>query len=292
MRIFFFLLSFVSVFHFVPTNIIAQKMPEESPALMLRQDFSTSFIQLEYSRPSVRGRKIFGNLVNYDELWRAGANLATKLTFGEDIVFADNKLPQGAYVLYIIPSKKEWTIILNKGLQNWGLSGYKTNQDVLRVKVPVINLKNLQETFAINVENISKTNCQLVISWEHSRVIIPIKAENEQRIETMVDKLSRLEHPPYLVLARYYFAKKKNLDQALEYVQIELNKNPKAFHIEALKADILLQLGKEEEAIASAKIFLEEAKGTSYEQEYKLRYNKILDNIKMKSKLSSPKHKS
>lgn len=264
----------------------AQKMPEESPSVMVRQDFSTSFIQLEYSRPSVRGRKIFGGLINYDELWRAGANMSTKLTFGEDIFFANHKLAQGAYVLYIIPSRQEWTIILNKGLHNWGLSGYAEKQDVLRVKVPVDTLPKLQETFEISVENISKTDCQIVISWEYYSLKIPIKAENEQRIENMVDKLSHSEHPPYLVLARYYLAKKENLDQALEYVKIELAKNPTAFNIEALKAEILAQLGRNTEALESAKLFLQESKGTAYEREYKLRYDKLIAKLNAKLPVS------
>lgn len=277
MRLLLLLLSFIGLYYFSPNTLYSQKIPEASPFISVRQDFSTSFIQLEYSRPSVRGRKIFGGLISYDKLWRAGANLATKLTFGEDVIFADNKLSQGTYVLYIIPSKKQWTVILNKGLQNWGLSGYMAEMDILRVNLPLINLVNLQETFEISVENITKNSCQLVIKWENSMIAIPIKSENEKLIENMVYKLSHSDHPPYLVLARYFLANKKNLDQALEYVQIELNKNPKAFHIEALKAEILLQLGKKDEAIKSAELFLEESKGTSYEQEYKLRYNKIIE---------------
>src|SRR5699024_10361980 len=131
-------------------------MPAPSPSVTVHQDFSTSSIKLEYSRPAVRGRTIFGVLMPYGEVWRTGANSATKITFGEEITLAEKKVEAGTYALYTIPGKKKWTVILNKGTDNWGAAGYDSKENVLKVSVPVEHLNELQESLRISIENITK----------------------------------------------------------------------------------------------------------------------------------------
>src|SRR6185295_5158559 len=96
------------------------KLPALSPNAKISQDFSTSSIEISYSRPSMRGRKIFGDVVPFGKVWRTGANSPTKIKLGEDMVIAGQKIKAGEYAVYTIPSKDKWEVILNTGTGNWG----------------------------------------------------------------------------------------------------------------------------------------------------------------------------
>ena len=113
---------------FASINAMAQglKTPAPSPTQTLKQDFALSSIEVNYSRPVAKGRKIFGDLVPFGKIWRTGANGATKVTFGEDVKVGGVPVKAGSYALYSVPNANEWEIILNKGVNNGGLSGYKT----------------------------------------------------------------------------------------------------------------------------------------------------------------------
>src|SRR5688572_4252495 len=111
------------------------KTPQPSPTQTIKQDFGISTVELTYSRPSMKGRKIFGDLVPYNAIWRTGANAATKIKFADEVTIGGQKIKAGDYVLYTIPGETEWEVILNKGLTNWGIDGYKKEDDVARVKV-------------------------------------------------------------------------------------------------------------------------------------------------------------
>ncbi|RYD96411.1 MAG: DUF2911 domain-containing protein [Sphingobacteriales bacterium] len=244
------------------------KMPAPSPATTINQEFSTSKIEIVYSRPAVKGRKIFGDLVPFGKEWRTGANGATKITFGEEVIFGGKVVPAGTYSIYTIPNKTSWDVILNPETENWGLSGYDKSKNVASVKANVINTKDKVESFTIALDNISKNSCDLILAWENTKVIVPVKADNDQRIQSYLTEALQSEKPPYLVAARYYFEKGKNLDQALAYTEKAIAENPKAFYIQWVKAEILSKMGKKTEAIAAAKLAADGAKGTPYEAEY------------------------
>src|SRR5581483_3064143 len=110
------------------------KTPPPSPPQFVRQDFGLSNIELSYSRPGVKGRTIFGDLVPYGKVWRTGANQATTLTFGDDVTIGDTKVPAGKYGLLTIPGADEWTIIITRQLDVTQPAAYKQDQDVVRVK--------------------------------------------------------------------------------------------------------------------------------------------------------------
>src|SRR5690606_3794698 len=121
----------------VATTSFAQglKLPALSPTATITQSFSTSEISIEYSRPSMRGRKVFGGLVAFGEVWRTGANAATKVTLGEVVIVVGKETKARSYSWYSIPNAAEWEIILNKNTGNWGTGGYSTSEDVARFKV-------------------------------------------------------------------------------------------------------------------------------------------------------------
>lgn len=251
------------------------KMPAPSPSATISQEFSTSKIDLQYSRPATKGRKIFGDLVPFGKEWRTGANSASKITFGEEVMFGNTKIAAGTYSIYTIPNKDNWEVILNASTENWGLSGYDKAKNVATVKVKTIGLKDKVESFTMSIEHLNNNSCELSIAWENTKVIVPIKADNTERIEKYLESALATEKPPYLVAAKYYHEKGKNLDQALEYANKAMEANPKAFYIHWIKAEILHSLGNKTEAIEEAKLAADGAKGTPYEAEYKNNLNKL-----------------
>ncbi|MBN9485227.1 MAG: hypothetical protein BGO70_10420 [Bacteroidetes bacterium 43-93] len=275
-------LSLIALTFALNANIFAQdlKLPALSPTAKISQEFSTSSIDINYSRPSMRGRKVFGDLVPYGEVWRTGANSATKIKFGEDVTIGGQDVKAGEYALYTIPGKSEWTVILNKGTGNWGAAGYETSSDVARFKVTPKMSDNNVQTFTISIGNITYNSCKLDLAWEKTKLVIPIKANNEQRLDAAIDKAINNPNIPYFQAANYYFETNQNLDKAYSYVNKALESNPKAFYMWNLKARIAQKLGKKEEGIAAAEKSMETAKGSAFESEYIHKGNKLISEMK------------
>ena len=116
------------------------KTPAPSPTQTVKQDFGISSVELIYSRPGMKGRKIFGDLVPYGKVWRTGANQATRIKFADDVTIGGQAIKAGEYALFTIPNEKEWDIIINKGSANWG-TDYKQADDIARVKVKSMKLE-------------------------------------------------------------------------------------------------------------------------------------------------------
>jgi hypothetical protein len=256
------------------------QMPKPSPTTTVKQDFSTSSIALVYSRPSVKGREIFGDLVPFDKVWRTGANEATKITFGETVQLMGNSIKAGSYALYTIPGEKEWTIILNTGLSNWGTMGFDEKDDVAQFRVPAKNIAEKVETFTISIDNMTKNTCDLVLSWDHTRVIIPIRADNDQRIMDYLKEQLAGPKPPYQQAASYYLEMNRNLEEAADYADKAIAANPKAFYLHWLKARILKQTGNTTEALAEAKKAAEGAAGSAFADEYQNHYETLKKEMK------------
>lgn len=228
-------------------------MPKPSPSTTVKQDFSTSFIGLNYSRPGVKGRDIFGAMIPYGKIWRTGANAATKITLGEDLLLYGHLVEKGTYELYTIPNKEKWEIILNSDLGNWGAAGYKEKDNVLTFEVPVTPLKQVQETFRISIENIRRSTCTIDLAWGHVKVSIPVKAKNNERILAYLDKAMQEKKPPYGTAASYYLRTNQKLDLALTYFNKAIKQQPKAYYLYWHKAEVLEKLGKHEDAVKAAK---------------------------------------
>jgi len=136
------------------TFIIADaqlKTPAPSPAQTIKQDFGLSNIELSYSRPGVKGRKIFGDIVPFGKVWRTGANEATVFEVSKDVKVEGQNLPAGKYALFTIAGDNEWTIIFNKEAKQWGAYDYKESQDALRVKVKPAKAESFAEKMTFNV---------------------------------------------------------------------------------------------------------------------------------------------
>ncbi|MFI5196617.1 MAG: DUF2911 domain-containing protein [Chitinophagales bacterium] len=256
------------------------KLPALSPTAKISQDFSISNIEISYSRPSMRGRKVFGDLVPYGKIWRTGANAATKIKIGEEMEIAGQKIKAGEYALYTMPNKDKWEVILNIGTGNWGTDGYAKSDDVARFSVKATATEEVCQTFTINITDITFSSCKIELAWERTKIAIPVEAHNSETIAANIDKA--INHPPvipYFQAANYYFETNQKTDVASLYVNKALEQDPKAFYMWYLKARIEKKMDHKEEAIAAAKKSMETAKGSPNEAEYIRNNQKLIDEI-------------
>lgn len=152
--------------------------PRRSPFWSTHHQVEDTYIKITYGRPHKNNRKIFGpdGIVKYGEIWRTGANESTELHVTHDVKIGGEKLYAGTYSLYTIPGEKEWTIILNTGLGHWGTSGYKQEEDALRVKVPVQTSKVAYEPFTIEIVNKEGgKKFDIMLVWDTTMIIIPVE---------------------------------------------------------------------------------------------------------------------
>lgn len=243
------------------------KMPAPSPTQIIKQDFALGSIELTYSRPSIKGRKIFGDLVPYNAVWRTGANAATIIKFNDVVEIGGKKIDTGSYALYSIPNDGSWEIILNKGITNWGSDGYKQTEDVVRFKVNTMKMKEAAESFTMQFANIKPESCELQIMWDKTAVTIPITALIKDRMRASIEKAMMGEKKPFWNAAQFYNEYDKNSTKALESIKGAVAENPKAFYMWLYKAKIEKEMGDKKAALASSKKSLElarEAKNEDY----------------------------
>jgi len=236
------------------------RTPAPSPTQTIKQDFALSSVELAYSRPGMKGRKVFGDLVPNGKVWRTGANSATTITFGEEVMIGDKKVPAGKYGLLTIPDQNEWTFILTKQLDVTSPAAYKEGQDVLRVKAKPVALPFQMETFTMGFDNIKPASMDLNIIWEKTMVSLPIKSDVETKVMADIDNMMNKDNRPYFNAALYYVNNGKDLNKAITWFDKAIEQNPKAFWVYHQKANALAKLGKKQEAITSANKSIELAK--------------------------------
>lgn len=168
-------------------------VPAASPRQKVEQQFSMSKITVDYGRPGVKGRKIFGELVPYGQVWRAGANSSTKITFGQSVNFGGKVVPAGTYGLFIVPTEKEWKVILNKDFQQWGAYTYDPKQDVVDVTVPVNQLADKQEWFEITLNPTDENSGNLVIKWDKVQAEVALKPAKLDAVNKISEKLKEIK---------------------------------------------------------------------------------------------------
>ena len=244
------------------------KVPAPSPTQTLEQNFALSSIKIEYSRPSVKGRVIFGDVVPFGKTWRTGANSSTKVTFGDDVKVEGNALAAGTYALYTIPNKDSWDIMFYKDATLGGnVADYKQENEVLRIKAKPSALANKVETFTINVGDITPSTANIELNWEQTRVAFSVTADIDTRIMKNIEASVEGDNRPYFQAAGYFYDNNKDLNKALAWVNKAIEQNPKGFYIVHLKAKIQMKLKNYKEAITTAEQSIalsKEAKNDDY----------------------------
>ncbi len=228
------------------------KVPQSSTAQTITQEFGLGKITVSYSRPNVKGRKIFGALEPYGKVWRTGANSATVITFTDDVTLEGNKVPAGEYALFTIPDTKEWTVILNKTTKQWGAYEYKQADDFLRFKVKPGKTAQLVETFTIQLENVMPSTADLHLMWERTDLDIHLTTDVDSRVMAGIETAMQGEKKPYFNAAMYYYENGKDLNKALEWINEAEKTNTKAPYFKLWKARILLKMGNKAAAATTA----------------------------------------
>jgi len=228
------------------------KIPPPSPPQEIKQTFGLSSIEVSYSRPGVKGRKIFGDLVPFGKVWRTGANNATTIRFGDEVTIGGKKIPAGQYGLLTIPGAGEWTFIITHQLDVTNSSAYKEDQDVVRVTAKSETVPISVENFTIFFDHITNTSCELGVIWDHTAAGIPITTDIDSKIMADINTAMSGDKKPYFQSAMYYLDNGKDLNKALDWFNKASMENPDAYYIVYHKARCQAKLGKKQDAIATA----------------------------------------
>ena len=237
-------------------------IPQPSPAVKIREAFSTSFVELSYSRPSLKGRTAFGGLVPYGQVWRTGANTVTKLRLGEAVQLGGQAVPAGTYALFTIPGKTDWTIILNRDTAQWGAYEYKPSLDVVRFSAHATTLPAPHESLSLSLESLRPAAADLTLTWERTQVSIPLLANPDPLVLAQIQEAMKGEKKPYFAAAQYYYnSNQPDLTPALGWLDEFLKAHPASpaeqYEGYYWKAKLLQKQGKKQEAAAAARQSLE-----------------------------------
>ena len=255
-----FLIIALAVLTIWSTDAQQLNTPQPSPTANIKQNFALSSIEISYSRPGMKGRKIFGDLVPYGKVWRTGANNATTITFGEDVSISGTKVPAGKYGLLTIPGEKEWTFIISKATNVTSPADYKQDQDVVRVKAQPQTLPFAIETFLISIGDIKSNDCAVGLLWDNVYAEFHVTADVDTKVMKQIADVMEKDNKPYFDAAMFYMNSGKDLNKALEWLTKAEAGNPNAFWVVHQKATCLAKLGKKQEAIAAANKSIEMAK--------------------------------
>lgn len=242
------------------------KVPQASPKSELTQIVGLTEVKIEYSRPSAKGRVIFGDLVPFGKVWRAGANANTTISFSEDVVINGTTLKKGEYALYISPKADEWEIIFYTDTNNWGNpEKWDDTKVALKASAKTEILNRPVETFTINIANTDLNSANLEFSWEKTLVALKFEVPTQKIAMASIDKvLSGPTAADYFSAAQYYFNSNGDLNKALAYATKAYDMHEKKpYWYSRLKSQIQAKLGDKKAAVETAKISLEGAKAAN-----------------------------
>ena len=263
---------YLLVLIFVLQNANAQiDVPAPSPGASFTQKFGLTEIKMEYSRPSVNGRVIFGNILPFDSLWRTGANGPTTFTAQDSLTINGKGLPKGTYIILSKPGRTSWEIIFNKN-PAVSYTNYIPQDDVLRISVPVSKTSTKVETFTISVSDVKSNNCMLAFEWDNVSVQLQLVHDVRNKVLKQIrQKNAGPTQSEYTAMARFYFENNENVGDALGFINKAVAMG-ETFANLRLQSLILAKSGDKKQAIIAAKKSLEKATAAN-NQDY-IRMNK------------------
>lgn len=229
--------------------------PQPSPLAKIEQKAGLTDITVQYSRPSKKGRVVFGDLVPYDQLWRTGANENTKITTSDVLIFGKDTLKAGTYALFTKPGKESWEVIFYTDFSNWGTpEKFDEKLVAVRIKAKPATLGNVVESFTIGIDNVETSSASLVISWDKTQVAVPFTLATDGKVMANIKKtMAGPSANDYNSSANYYLTSKKDMKQALEWSTKAVSMRPDAYWMLRTKSLIQAELGDKAGAIESAK---------------------------------------
>ena len=275
------LLSAIFCYSFISAQI---KSPQPSPTATITQKVGVSNISVEYSRPGAKEREIFGGLVSYGKMWRTGANKATKITFNENCVFGGAKVKKGSYSLFTIPGEKEWTVVLNKNTELWGVGEYDEKNQVCNIVSKAIETKDFTESFTIDFGTFQSFSAIMSLKWANTKIDIKIESLEAKKLEKQY--LELLTKGPsasdYYNGAKFFADNTSEYEMALEWINTAIDKRPDAFWMQFHKARILKKMGNKKESISVAEEVIALAKEKKDDYGYIKRSEDLIKSMKSK----------
>lgn len=231
------------------------KTPAPSTTQTIKQDFALSSIEINYSRPSMKGRDIFGGLVPYGEKWRTGANGPTTFTFGQDVTVGGKAVKAGKYSVIAVPASSSWEILLCKA--GTSVFNFKDESVVTSFTANSINLPFDVETFTIMVSNVTNNTADIDILWANKMATIPVSADIDADIMSQIDKVMNNDNKPYFAAASYYYENGKDINKTVEWAKKAADAQPDAYWVRHLLAKANAKAGNKAAAITAAKASME-----------------------------------
>jgi hypothetical protein len=235
------------------------KTPQSSPLTKIDQVVGLTNVQIEYSRPSAKGRTVYGDLVPFGKMWRTGANANTIISFSEDVKVVGKDLKKGKYALYTTPKADSWDIIFYRDTNNWGLpESWEESNVALKVTVKPETLNQPIESFSLFLNNLSNDSGVIELSWERTLVSIPFTVPTQETALKSIEKtLAGPSAGDYFSAAQYFYQTNSDMTKALSWVNSAISNSPKdkdiPFWYLRLKSLIQAKNGDNKGAIATAK---------------------------------------
>lgn len=253
-------------------------LPRTNQAATVTQRIGVTDVALRYNRPSARGRRIFGGLVPFGQVWRTGSDEATTVTFSTDAAVNGAMVPAGTYALFTIPTPSTWTVILNRQSTQWGSYAYDPAQDVARVVVPSAATADHVEALSLTFDDVTARSATLQIAWERTRV--PVRIEVDVVALTLPRIAAAMQGPgrkPYFLAAMFYFEHGLDIAQAADWIAAALAESPGHVGMLYRQALILEKKGDRAGALAAARASLAGARQSP--RELREEYTRLNDSL-------------
>ncbi|MCP4654159.1 MAG: DUF2911 domain-containing protein [bacterium] len=252
--------------------------PRLSPSASVSQIAGITEIAITYARPSVKERAIWGELVPYDKVWRAGANEATTFAVSTDATVEGKPLAAGKYSLFTIPGKDKWTIIFNKVAEQWGAYQYDAAQDALRVEVKPTPAP-FTELHTFRIDEVTATSARVVLHWEKLEVSFRVEVDTTKLAYEQALKDAADDAEAAFGWARHFYAENVHTEKALEWVDAAVAAGPSYWNLSA-QARLQQRAGKVDEAKVTAKKAIGMAADDQYAQFAKPDAEELSEEIK------------
>lgn len=237
--------------------------PAPSPTQTLEQKVGLTDVKIQYSRPSMKGRTVMGDLVPYDKIWRTGANQNTMITFGDDVMIGGSEVKAGTYAIFTKPMQNKWDVYFYTDTENWGAPAeWNESKVAAKVTADVMKLPMDIETFTIGLDDVNNDSAILGIMWEKAYVPVKINVMTDKTVTASIDRV--MNGPTandYYAAAVYYKDSGKDIAKAEKWMDkaMEMNKEPQFWQLRQ-QSLIYAEAGKKDKAIETAKKSLEAAK--------------------------------
>lgn len=261
--------------------------PDASPAATIKQRVGLTDIEINYNRPGMKGRVIFGGLVPYGEVWRTGANTATKISFSTDVKLNGTAIPAGTYELFTIPGQTEWTVIIHKNMSQWGAYAYDMKNDVARVTAKPTANANAMESLSLGFADLHSNSTTLFVSWEKTRVAVKLEVDVVGQLVPQIEAVMASAEPkkPYFSAAMFFYDNGLDLKKAAAWMDAAIAERPNQMWMIYRKGLILAKMGDKAGARAAAQQSLDLVKSddkapAALKEEYTRLNNALLASLK------------